>query len=64
MPQTMLALFNIGAGEILLILILLLILAVPVVVTAIVILLIVRANKRKQPISPGSVPPRIPPANT
>jgi hypothetical protein len=63
MPQSMLALFDLGGGEIILILILRLILTVPFAVVVGVIFLIVRANKRKQEISPGSAPPRIPPAN-
>jgi len=63
MTQSMLGLFNIGGGEIILILILLLILTVPFAVVVGVILLIVRANKRKHEALGGSVPPRIPPAN-
>jgi hypothetical protein len=64
MPQSMLALFNLGGGEIILILILLLILAISVATVAIVIFLVVRTNKRKREVSPGAVPPQIPPAQT
>ena len=62
MPQSMLALFNLGGGQIILILILLLILIVPVAVVAGVIFLVVRANKRKRELSSGAVPAQIPPA--
>jgi hypothetical protein len=64
MPQSTLALFNLGGGEILLILISLLILAIPVAAVAIVIFLIIRANNRKREDLAGTVPPRIPPAQT
>jgi hypothetical protein len=63
MPQSMLALFNFGEGQIILILILLLILIVPVAVGAGVIFLAVRANKRKRELSSAGVPAQIPPAN-
>ena len=64
MPQSMLALFNLGGGEIILILLLLLILMAPLVVIAGVIFLVIWANKRKQGIQSASMPPRIPHANT
>jgi hypothetical protein len=59
-PQTMLALFNIGGGEIALILILLMILAVPIALTALVIYFVVRATRRKQPDPTEAAPPGIP----
>ena len=62
MPHPILALFNLGGGEIVLILILLAVLVVAVAVVAVVILLVVRANKRKSELPPGAVPPQIPPA--
>ena len=64
MPQSILALFNLGGGEIILILVLLLILTVPMAAAGVVIFLIVRANKRKQEASQGSVPPHIPPTKS
>ena len=64
MPEPMIALFTLGGGEIVLILILLAILVIPVAVVAVVILLVVRANKRKREVTPGAVPPRIPPTGS
>ena len=55
----MLALFNLGGGEIILILALLLILVVWVVVIAVVIFMVLRGNKQEPKISPGAMPPRI-----
>jgi hypothetical protein len=58
----MLALFNLGGGEIILILVLTLMVAVPVAVVAGVVFLVVHANKRKRGLSPSAVTPEILPA--
>ena len=61
MPQSTLALVSLGRGEIILILVLLLMLTIPVALIASLIFLVVRANKQKRDLSPGEMPPQIPP---
>src|SRR5690242_13906202 len=62
MSQPMLALFNLGGAEIVLILILLAMLVVPLAAVAVVIFLVVRANKQERELSPGALPLQIPSA--
>ncbi len=62
MPQSIVALLNLGVPEIIMILVLLLALVAAVVVVAVVVVLVVRAKNRKREVSADSMPPQIPPA--